>query len=223
MVKLNNDWDEILEGEFEKDYYKNLREFLKAEYSSKKIYPPMEDIFNALRYTSYADTKAVILGQDPYINEGQAHGLAFSVKQTAKIPPSLRNVFLELHNDLGAEIPNNGYLVKWASQGVMLLNTCLTVEEKKSKSHAGKGWEIFTDTIIKKLNEKETPIAFLLWGRDAISKESLLTNPKHKILTAAHPSPLAGGRYFGSKHFSKTNEFLTENGLATIDWQIENV
>lgn len=223
MVKLGNDWDEILKDEFEKDYYLKLREFLKTEYSTKTIYPPMNDIFNALKYTSYGELKAVILGQDPYINPGEAHGLSFSVQPGAKTPPSLRNIFLELHNDLGCKIPNNGHLVKWTGEGVMLLNTCLTVEAKKSKSHARKGWEKFTNAVIEKINEKDTPVVFLFWGRDAISKESLITNPKHKILTAAHPSPLAGGKYFGSKHFSKTNEFLEANGITPIDWQIEDI
>lgn len=220
MIIFNNDWDDILKLEFEKDYYLNLRAFLKKEYSEKKIYPESNNIFNALKYTSFKNTNVVILGQDPYINKGEAHGLAFSVQETAKIPPSLRNIFKEISTDLGCSIPSNGCLIKWTEQGVLLLNAVLTVEEKKSKSHANKGWETFTTNIIKTLNEKQQPVVFLLWGKDAENKAQYITNPIHKILVAAHPSPLAGGKYFGSKHFSKTNEFLKENGLKEIDWQI---
>jgi len=225
MKPLGNDWDEIIKEEMEKDYYKNLRQFLKLEYfnENKSIYPPMNEIFSALVHTSYTNTKVVILGQDPYINEGEAHGMAFSVKPHAKTPPSLKNVFKELSYDIGAAIPNNGYLIKWADQGVLLLNTILTVEAKKSKSHSKKGWEQFTTSIIKTLNNKDTPVVFLLWGKDAKTKIELITNPIHKILTAAHPSPLAGGRFFGCRHFSKTNEFLRQSGMEVIDWQIENV
>jgi len=222
--KLGNDWDEIIKDEIQRPYYLKLREFLKSEYfSNKKIYPHMNDIFSALKTTSYADTKVVILGQDPYINEGEAHGMAFSVKHGAKTPPSLKNIFTELCNDMGCTMPNNGYLMDWAKQGVLLLNTCLTVEAHKSKSHSKRGWEEFTTFIINKLNQKTSPIVFLLWGRDAQTKAELVTNLAHKVLVAAHPSPLAGGRFFGCKHFSKTNQFLKENGLDEIDWQIRNI
>lgn len=223
MKKFNNEWDKIIEDEIKKPYYLSLREFLKIEYSTKTIYPPMKELFSALEHTCFKDTKVVIIGQDPYINEGQAHGMAFSVKPTAKIPPSLINIFKELNTDVGCIIPNNGYLMKWANQGVMLLNTVLTVEASKSKSHAKKGWEQFTTFIIKKLNSKNEPIVFLLWGKDAQSKLQLINNPKHKVLVAAHPSPLAGGKFFGCKHFSKTNEFLKENMLKPIDWQIDDI
>lgn len=223
MITLNNDWDVFLQTETKKDYYLKLREFLKNEYKTKTIFPPMNDIFNALKYTSLNDANVVILGQDPYINFGEAHGLAFSVQPTAKIPPSLKNIFQELSTDLQCYVPNNGCLIKWAKQGVLLLNTALTVQQGMSKSHAGKGWETFTSAVIQRINEKSSPVVFLLWGRDAQNKVELITNPIHKILTAAHPSPLAGGKFFGSKHFSKANEFLSENNLPTIDWQIENV
>ena len=220
MIKLNNDWDELLDRETNKDYYKNLRKFLVTEYKTKTVYPSMYDIFNALKYTSYENTKVVILGQDPYINYGEAHGLAFSVQPSAKIPPSLKNIFIELQNDLNCTTPNNGCLIKWAEQGVLLLNTVLTVEAKKSKSHAKRGWEEFTTSVILKLNEKNTPIVFLLWGNDAKSKIPLISNPIHKILSAPHPSPLAGGAFFGCKHFSQTNEFLQKNHMHPIDWQL---
>lgn len=223
MITLNNDWDAFLDAETKKDYYLRLREFLKNEYRTKMIFPPMHDIFNALKHTSLSEANVVILGQDPYINPGEAHGLAFSVQPSAKIPPSLHNIFQELSTDMGCYIPNNGCLIKWAKQGVMLLNASLTVERGRSKSHSGKGWETFTSAVIEKLNEKSSPVVFLLWGRDAQNKTELITNPKHKILTAAHPSPLAGGRFFGCRHFSKANAFLSENGLPEIDWQIEDV
>jgi len=183
----------------------------------------MFDLFNALKYSAISNTKVVILGQDPYINEGEAHGLSFSVKPAAKIPPSLSNIFKEIADDVGCYIPNNGHLLKWSKQGVMLLNTVLSVRAKQSKSHAGKGWEHFTTAVIKKLNDNETPTAFLLWGRDAQSKAELITNSNHLVLQATHPSPLAGGRFFGCKHFSKTNAFLQQNNLQPIDWQIENL
>ncbi|MDR1914096.1 MAG: uracil-DNA glycosylase [Clostridiales bacterium] len=223
MVSLNNDWDEILKGEFEKTYYLNLRKFLKSEYTGNIVYPPMNDIFNALKYTPYKDVKVVILGQDPYIKPGEAHGLAFSVQPSAKIPPSLRNIFIEMHEDVGTYIPNNGYLASWTRQGVMLLNTCLTVRAGKSKSHAQRGWEIFTGNVIKTLNGKTDPVVFLLWGKDAAAKNEFIVSPIHLVLTAAHPSPLAGGRFFGCKHFSKTNEFLKQNYGIEINWQIENL
>lgn len=221
---LKNDWKDYLSSEFEKDYYKNLRNFLKAEYNSNVIYPNMYDIFNALHFTSYADTKVVILGQDPYHGPKQAHGLSFSVNPGVKTPPSLVNIYKELHSDLNCYIPNNGYLKKWADQGVLLLNTVLTVRAGEANSHKNKGWESFTTQVIKTLNEKETPIVFILWGNNAISKESLITNPKHLIIKSVHPSPLSASRgFFGSKPFSKTNEFLISTNQKPIDWQIENI
>lgn len=218
MVKLDNDWDGLLAEEFSKEYYLRLREFLKAEYRSRTIYPDMHDIFNALKFTPYASVKAVIVGQDPYINPGEAHGLAFSVKPGAKTPPSLANIFKELADDAGAETPENGYLERWAREGVLLLNTVLTVRERQSRSHAGKGWEQFTDAVLDLLDKREKPVVFLLWGRDAQKKGAIISDQKHLILQAAHPSPLAGGRFFGCKHFSRTNEFLRANGLGEIDW-----
>ena len=223
MVKLHNDWDALLAEEFQKDYYLQLRAFLKEAYTTRTIYPNMHDIFNALKLTSYKDVKTVIVGQDPYINPGEAHGLAFSVLPGAKTPPSLGNIFKELGEDMGCTIPNNGHLVHWAAQGVMLLNTVLTVEARRSRSHAGKGWERFTDTVLFHLNDRETPMVFLLWGKDAQAKGRLIDNPRHLVLKAAHPSPLAGGRFFGCKHFSQANEFLIKNGQAAIDWQIPNI
>ncbi|MCL1998416.1 MAG: uracil-DNA glycosylase [Turicibacter sp.] len=220
MVKLLNDWDELLCEEFQKGYYQKLREFLKAEYRGHTVFPNMHDIFNAFKLTAYADTKVVILGQDPYINPGEAHGLAFSVQKGIRIPPSLENIFKELKTDLGCTIPNHGCLDDWARQGVLLLNTVLTVRHKSSKSHAGKGWEQFTDFVLKLLNEKDTPIVVMLWGREAQKKADILTNPKHLILQAAHPSPLARGAYFGSRHFSQANAFLQKNKRAEINWQI---
>ena len=220
MVHLHNDWDELLADEFKKDYYQQLRSFLKQAYSTTAVYPDMHDIFNALKFTAYSDVKAVIVGQDPYINPGEAHGLSFSVCPGARIPPSLQNIFKELAVDMGCTVPDNGHLVHWARQGVMLLNAVLTVQAKKSRSHAGRGWERFTDAIMELLNRREKPIAFLLWGRDAHAKGQLIDNPNHLILQAAHPSPLAGGRFFGCRHFSKTNAFLGENGMTAIDWQI---
>jgi len=220
MVNLGNDWDGLLKDEFSKEYYLRLRTFLKESYRAKTIYPDMHDIFNALKFTPYSHVKAVIVGQDPYINPGEAHGLAFSVKPGAKIPPSLINIFKELCDDIGCEMPANGHLERWARQGVMLLNTVLTVEARKSRSHARRGWEQFTDAVMDILNMREQPMVFLLWGRDAQTKGEKITNPKHLILKAAHPSPLAGGRFFGSRHFSKTNAFLQENGTAPIDWGV---
>lgn len=223
-VEFRNDWNELLENEFKKDYYQNLRNFLKKEYSTQTIYPNMHDIFNALHYTSYKDVKVVILGQDPYHGEGQSHGLSFSVKPGVKIPPSLRNIYKELNSDLGCFIPNNGYLESWAKQGVLLLNTALTVRAGAANSHKGKGWEIFTDEIIKLLNDREKPIVFILWGANAISKEKLITNENHYIIKSVHPSPLSASRgFFGSKPFSKTNNFLKSIGEQEIDWQIPNI
>jgi len=220
MVKLHNDWDELLAAEFQKDYYQSLRQFLKQAYSTQTVYPNMFDIFNALKLTAYADVKAVIVGQDPYINPGEAHGLAFSVCPGAKTPPSLANIFKELSVDMGCTIPNNGHLVHWANQGVLLLNTVLTVQAGKSRSHAGQGWERFTDAVLEILNGRQQPMAFLLWGRDAQAKGRIIDGKHHLILQAAHPSPLAGGRFFGCRHFSKTNTFLQENKMDVIDWQI---
>lgn len=222
MVTLHNDWDALLADEFQQAYYLRLRSFLKDEYRSKTVYPGMHDIFNAFRYTPFADAKVVIVGQDPYINPGEAHGLAFSVQPGATIPPSLKNIFKELETDLHCRIPNNGCLIHWATQGVMLLNASLTVERGRSRSHAGCGWESFTDAVMALFNRKQTPMVFLLWGRDAQLKGKGLDNPAHLVLSAAHPSPLAGGRFFGCRHFSQANAFLTQNGLSPIDWQIPN-
>lgn len=224
MIEFNNKWDDILSGEFSKDYYINLRKFLIDEYKNKKIYPNMYDIFNSLKLTSYEDVKIVILGQDPYHGENQAHGLAFSVNKGIKIPPSLLNMYKELQSDLGCFIPNNGYLVPWAEQGVLLLNTVLTVREGEPNSHKNKGWEIFTDKVISKLNEREDPIIFILWGNNAKEKLKLITNKRHFILTAPHPSPLSASRgFFGCKHFSKANDILKSLHKKEIDWQINNI
>lgn len=224
MVNLGNSWDDLLREEFSKDYYLRLREFLKQEYSTKTIYPNMNDIYNALKYTSYEDVKVVILGQDPYHGEGEAHGLAFSVKKGIAIPPSLRNIYKELNTSLGCYIPNNGYLEKWAKQGVLLLNTALTVQKDNANSHSGKGWEILTDAIIKKVNQKSQPVVFMLWGNNAKSKAWFVDQSKHLVLTSVHPSPLSASRgFFGCNHFKLANEFLTKNGLKEIDWQIENI
>lgn len=223
MKLIGNDWDTILEKEFEKDYYKNLRIFLNNEYSSQTIFPPAKDIYNALRITPYNEVKVLILGQDPYHEENQAHGLAFSVNKGIQIPPSLLNIYKELNSDLNTYIPDNGYLIKWAKQGVLLLNTVLTVEAHKANSHKGKGWETLTDAIISSLNNKEDMV-YILWGRNARNKTKLITNPNHLILESAHPSPLSAyNGFFGSKPFSKTNEYLIKNNLSPIDWQIENI
>ena len=224
MINIGNDWDELLKGEFEKPYYLELREFLKNEYSTKIIYPNMYDIFNALKYTSYKDTKVLIFGQDPYHGENQAHGLAFSVKPGVKTPPSLLNMYKELNSEYGCFIPNNGFLVPWTEQGVLLLNTALTVRAHEANSHKGKGWEIFTDNIIKLLNERHDPVIFVLWGNNARSKKKLIDTQKHYIIESAHPSPLSASRgFFGSKPFSKINEILISLGKAPIDWQIPNI
>jgi len=221
MVKLNNDWDEILKGEFEKEYYQELRKFLISEYKTQTIYPDMYDIFNALKNTAYSDVKAVILGQDPYHEPGQAHGLCFSVQKGVKKPPSLINIFKELESDMGVKPPDHGYLIDWAKQGVLLLNTVLTVRRAEANSHKGKGWETFTDNVIKHLNERDKPIVFILWGANAKAKSTLLTNPKHKIITGAHPSPLsAHNGFWGGKYFSKTNEFLVQCGESPVNWEI---
>ena len=222
MRIIGNDWDEILKDEFDKDYYQNLRTFLDQEYKSKTIYPKPQYIYNALRLTSYKDTKVVILGQDPYHEPNQAHGLAFSVNKGVDIPPSLINIYKELNSDLGCDIPDHGNLQSWAKQGVLLLNSVLTVQAHKANSHKDKGWENITDTIISKLNDKDTPVVFILWGNNARSKKKLITNSKHLILESVHPSPLSAyNGFFNSKPFSKTNSFLIASRLNPIDWQIK--
>ena len=224
MIELHNSWDKYLADEFEKPYYVALRQFLEEEYQTQTIYPSMPDIFNALKTTSYDDVKVVILGQDPYHGEGQAHGMAFSVQPGVKTPPSLVNIYKELHETMGCYIPNNGYLMKWAKQGVLLLNTVLTVRAGKPQSHKGKGWETFTDRVISILNERKDPVIFVLWGAPAKKKASLITSPQHKILTAAHPSPLSAyNGFFGCNHFNQINEYLKEMGKTPIDFQIENI
>ncbi|WP_346934628.1 uracil-DNA glycosylase [Clostridium sp.] len=224
MVIIENSWDEKLKGEFDKPYYIELRQFLVSEYKTRNIFPDMNNIFNALKLTSYEEVKVVILGQDPYHGAGQAHGLSFSVQPGVRIPPSLLNMYKELQNDLGCYIPNNGYLVPWAKQGVLLLNTVLTVREGEANSHKNKGWENFTDKIISLLNEREKPIVFLLWGNNAKEKTKLINNPNHYILTTVHPSPLSATRGFmGCKHFSKTNDILKSLEQNEIDWQIHNI
>ncbi|OUQ28421.1 uracil-DNA glycosylase [Lachnoclostridium sp. An131] len=224
MGMIQNDWLEPLKPEFRKPYYAELFKFVQNEYATRKIFPPADDIFNAFHLTPLHEVKVVILGQDPYHNDGQAHGLCFSVKPDVEIPPSLVNIYQELHDDLGCYIPNNGYLVKWAKQGVLMLNTVLTVRAHQANSHRGMGWEEFTDAAIRILNEQDRPIVFILWGSPAQKKAQMLNNPKHLILKAPHPSPLSAYRgFFGSRPFSKTNEFLVKNGLEPIDWQIENV
>lgn len=221
MVQFGNDWDEVLSGEFDKDYYRLLRDFLKKEYSSQTIYPSMYDIFNAQKATAFGDVKVVILGQDPYHGPGQAHGMCFSVKKGVVPPPSLVNIFKELESDCGCEIPSHGYLADWAAQGVLLLNTVLTVRGGQPNSHKGMGWEIYTDNVIRKLNERSRPMVFMLWGSNARSKKVYLTSPQHLILEAPHPSPLSAYRgFFGCGHFSKANRFLAEHGMEPVDWQL---
>ena len=225
MSMLTNDWSLALKDEFNKPYYRDLYRFVKEEYSTRVVYPPADDIFNALHLTPLKDVKVLILGQDPYHNEHQAHGLSFSVLPDQKdIPPSLQNIYKELQEDLGCYIPNNGYLKKWSDQGVLMLNTVLTVRAHEPNSHQGRGWENFTDAIIQAVNQKDEPVVYMLWGKPAQSKIPMLTNPKHLILKAPHPSPLSAYRgFFGCKHFSKCNEFLSQNGLEPIDWQNENI
>ncbi|MCI9535291.1 MAG: uracil-DNA glycosylase [Lachnospiraceae bacterium] len=224
MGAITNDWLEPMGEEFKKPYYKKLYEKVKEEYQTRLIFPDANDIFNAFEFTPLSKVKVVILGQDPYHDVGQAHGLCFSVKPDVKIPPSLVNIYKELHDDVGCVIPNNGYLVKWAAQGVLMLNTVLTVRAHAANSHRGIGWEEFTDAAIRVLNEQDRPIVFILWGRPAQRKKLMLNNPMHLILESPHPSPLsAKGGFFGSRPFSKTNAFLEKNGLEPIDWQIENV
>lgn len=221
MVTIGNDWDEILKDEWEKPYYKKLRSFLKEEYSKYTVYPDMYDLFNALRYTSFENTKVVIIGQDPYHEPNQAHGLCFSVKKGVEPPPSLKNIYKELKDDIGFNIPNHGELTEWAKQGVLLLNTVLTVRRGQANSHKGLGWEPFTDRVISEINKKTTPVVFLLWGANARKKAEIINNPIHKKLITVHPSPLSAyGGFFGCKHFSKTNEILKNSGLDPINWQI---
>ena len=224
MGAIANDWLEPLAPEFKKPYYAKLYRTIREEYTTRQIFPDSQDIFNAFSLTPLSEVKVVILGQDPYHNIGQAHGLCFSVKPEVDIPPSLVNIYKELQSDLGCYVPNNGYLVKWAKQGVLMLNTVLTVRAHQANSHRGMGWEEFTDAAIRILNEQDRPIVFILWGSPAQRKKAMLNNPKHLILEAPHPSPLSAYRgFFGSKPFSRTNDFLTQNGLTPIDWQIENV
>ena len=219
MVNLGNDWDTLLNEEFSKEYYASLREFLKEEYKTQTVYPSMYDIFNALKYTSYNDTRVVILGQDPYHGPGQAHGLCFSVKRGVQLPPSLQNIFKELKNEYGMQTPDCGELTGWAKQGVLLLNTTLTVRRGAPQSHKGKGWERFTDEVIKLINKKEAPVVFMLWGGNARAKKALITNPNHLLLECAHPSPLSAyNGFFGCQHFLLANEFLKKTGNAEIDW-----
>ena len=224
MAAIANDWLEPLKPEFSKPYYRKLYQTVNEEYRTHQIFPPADDIFNAFALTPLHEVKVVILGQDPYHGEGQAHGLCFSVKPDVEIPPSLVNIDKELQDDCGCEIPNNGYLTKWAKQGVLLLNTVLTVRAHQANSHRGIGWEEFTDAAIRILNEQDRPMVFILWGRPAQMKKSMLTNPNHLIIESPHPSPLSAYRgFFGSRPFSRTNKFLKEHGITEIDWQIENI
>lgn len=224
LSSINNDWLQAIESEFHQPYYIQLYQFVKTEYSNHVVYPKVDDIFNAFHFTPLSQVKVVILGQDPYHNEGQAHGLSFSVKPQVDIPPSLMNIYQELREDIGCYIPNNGFLEKWARQGVLLLNSVLTVRAHQANSHQGVGWECFTDAVIQAVNKEDRPVVFLLWGRPAQTKKTMLNNPKHLILESPHPSPLSAYRGFtGSKPFSKTNEFLQKFDSAPIDWQIENI
>lgn len=222
MVTLGNNWDILLRDEFKKDYYLNLRKFLVSEYKTQTIYPDMNNIFNSLKLTDYKDVKVVILGQDPYHEPGQAHGLCFSVKKGVPIPPSLQNIYKEIHAELGLPIPPHGELTDWAKRGVLLMNTCLTVRQGQANSHKGMGWEIFTDNVIKLLNARPEPIVFLLWGRNARDKAKLITNPTHLVLESAHPSPLSAyNGFFGNGHFKKANDFLRKSYGQEIDWEIK--
>ena len=221
---INNSWQKFLDEESEKPYYRQLKDFITKEYETQAVYPPMEDIFNAYKYTPLDKVKVLILGQDPYHEEGQAHGLCFSVNPQVALPPSLVNIYKELNADLGLYIPNNGYLKKWADQGVMLLNSVLSVRAHDANSHANRGWEEFTDATIRALNEKNQPVVFMLWGKSAQKKMKMITNKNHMVLCAAHPSPLSAYRgFFGCRHFSQANDFLKRQGLGEIDWQIENI
>ena len=225
MGMIQNDWLDEISGEFKKPYYAQLFRFVQKEYSTYVVYPPADEIFNAFHFTPLSKVKVVILGQDPYHNENQAHGLSFSVKPEQKeIPPSLVNIYQELHDDLGCYIPNNGYLKKWADQGVLMLNTVLTVRAHRANSPPGQGWEQLTDAVIEAVNHQDRPVVYMLWGRPAQSKIPMLTNPKHLILKAPHPSPLSAFRGFmGCRHFSQANDFLKNNGVEPVDWQIENI
>ncbi|NRD77852.1 uracil-DNA glycosylase [Bacillus sp. BRMEA1] len=224
MAILKNDWAPLLEGEFEKPYYQRLREILWEEYQTRVIYPNQHDIYNALHFTPFHHTKVVIIGQDPYHGPGQAHGLSFSVKPGVGIPPSLQNIYKELQSDLGCYIPNNGYLVKWAEQGVLMLNAVLTVQSGTPNSHKGLGWEMFTDKVIETLNQRETPVVFILWGNFAQQKQQLITSSRHYIIKSPHPSPFSANRgFFGSKPFSRANAILRDIGMEEIDWQIPNL
>lgn len=221
---IDNDWLPFLKDEFSKPYYKELYYFVKKEYSEYVIFPPSDEIFSALEITPINDVKVVIIGQDPYHEKGQAHGMSFSVKPGIKTPPSLQNMYKELHDELGLYVPNNGYLDKWARQGVLLLNTVLTVREGAANSHKGKGWEQFTDAVIEAVNKQDRPVVYLLWGSNARAKKKLITNPKHLVLETVHPSPLSAyNGFFGCGHFAKANEYLKQNGIEQIDWQIENI
>ena len=224
MSMIDNDWLTAISGEFKKEYYRKLYEFVKDEYSKTVIYPPADDIFNAFHFTPLSKVKVLILGQDPYHNENQAHGLSFSVPESQRdIPPSLQNIYKELQSDCGCYIPDNGYLRKWADQGVLLLNTVLTVRAHQANSHQGRGWEQFTDAVIQAVNAQDRPIVYMLWGSPAQKKIPMLNNQKHLILKAPHPSPLSAYRgFFGCHHFSLANKFLSDNGIEPIDWQIEN-
>lgn len=224
MPPITNDWADALKAEYKKEYYKKLFDFVGSEYGRTTVFPPADDIFNAFHLTPLSDVKVVIIGQDPYHEPGQAHGLSFSVKPGVDIPPSLQNIYKELKDDCGCYIPNNGYLVKWAEQGVLMLNAVLTVQAHRAASHQGKGWEEFTDAAIRAVNQVDRPIVFMLWGNFARNKKQMLDNPKHLILEAAHPSPLSAYKgFFGCRHFSQANQFLTEHGSTPIDWQITNI
>lgn len=224
MAGLTGAWEEALKDEFSKEYYKKLFVFIKEQYGKTVVYPKSDEIFTAFHLTPLDKVKVVILGQDPYHNEGQAHGLCFSVKPQVDIPPSLVNIYQELKDDLGCRIPNNGYLTSWAEQGVLMLNTVLTVQAHKPMSHRSVGWEEFTDAAIRAVNEQDRPVVFILWGKPAQAKETMLTNPKHLILKAPHPSPLSAYRgFFGSRPFSQTNDFLQQNGVEPVDWQIADI
>lgn len=224
MSMISNDWLPAIQDEFRKPYYKELYSFVKKEYDSGLVFPPSDDIFNAFHLTPLSEVKVVILGQDPYHEVNQAHGLCFSVLPQNQTPPSLQNIYKELHDDIGCKIPNNGFLEKWAKQGVLLLNTVLTVRAHNANSHQGHGWEIFTDAIIQTVNKQDKPIVYMLWGSPAQRKTAMLNNPKHLILKAPHPSPLSAYRgFFGCRHFSQCNEFLVRNNIEPIDWQIEDI
>lgn len=221
---IENDWLPYLEPEFKKEYYKSLYLFIKEEYKNNVIFPPSDELFSALKETPLSNVKVVLIGQDPYHEYGQAHGMSFSVKPGVQIPPSLLNMYKEINTEYGYDIPNNGYLLKWAREGVLLLNNVLTVREHHADSHKGKGWELFTDAIVRAVNAQDRPVVYFLWGSNARSKRSLITNPKHLVLEAVHPSPLSAYRgFFGCNHFRLANEYLEKNGIAPIDWKIDNI